>query len=77
MTPIHRQLHEKLVDDSTFLTKTLNVSDSFLNNLAKEYDRENMIFMQYGNEWIIYKFHITKKYFENIIRDKKKLSVFS
>ena len=43
----------KLVDDSTFLTKTHNVSDSFLNNMAKEYNRKNMIFMQYGNDWII------------------------
>ena len=30
----------KLVDDSTFLTTTLNVSDRFFNNLAKEYNKK-------------------------------------
>ena len=66
----------KLVDDSAFLIKTLNVSDSFLNNLTKEYDSINMIFMQYGNEWTIYKLNTTKKYFENIVRDNKNYPSF-
>ena len=29
----------KLVDDSTHLTKTLDISDNFLDDLAKCYDR--------------------------------------
>ena len=40
----------KLVEDSTYVTKTLVVEDAFLDNLAKIYDRKNIIFMQYGNE---------------------------
>ena len=39
----------KLVDDSTYLMKTLEVADAFLDNLAKICDRKN-IFMQYGTE---------------------------
>ena len=39
----------KLVDDSTDLTKNLQVADAFLDKLAKIYDRKN-IFMQYGTE---------------------------
>ena len=46
----------RLVDDSTYLTKTLD-------NIAKIYNRKNIIFMQYGTEWLIYKFNITKAYF--------------
>ena len=52
----------KLVDDSTYLTKTLEVADAFLDNITKVYDRKN-IFMQYGTQWLIYKFNITKAYF--------------
>ena len=40
----------KLVDDSTYLTKTLEVADGFLDNIAKIYDRKNIIFMQYGTQ---------------------------
>ena len=54
----------KLVDDSTYLTKILEAA----NNLAKVYVRKNMIFMQYGNEWLIHKFNITKPYFEKIVK---------
>ena len=53
----------KLVDDSTYLTKTLEVADAFLDNITKVYDRKNIIFMQYGTQWLIYKFNITKAYF--------------
>ena len=35
----------KLVDDSTHLTKTLDISNSFTDELAKVYDRKNLIFM--------------------------------
>ena len=42
----------KLVEDSTYLMKTLVVSDVFLDNLTKIYDRKN-IFVQNGNEWLI------------------------
>ena len=59
----------KLVDDSTYLTKTLEVPDTFLDNVAKIYDRKNIIFMQYGTEWLIYKFNITKTYFEKFIKN--------
>ena len=59
----------KLVDDSTYLTKTLEVADAFLDNLAKINDRKNIIFMQYGTEWLIYKFNITKLYFEKVIKN--------
>ena len=31
----------KLVDDSTYLTKSLEVADAFLDNIAKIYDRKN------------------------------------
>lgn len=40
----------KLVDDLTYLTKTLEVADAFLDNIAKLYDRKNIIYMQYGTE---------------------------
>ena len=33
----------KLVEDSTYLTKTLVVADVFLDNLAKKYDRNSAI----------------------------------
>ena len=36
----------KLVDDSTYLTKTLEVVNNLLDNLAIVYDRKTMIFMQ-------------------------------
>ena len=35
----------KLVDDSTHLTKTLDISNNFIDELAKVYDRKNLIFM--------------------------------
>ena len=35
----------KLVDDSTHLTKTLDISNNFTDELAKVYDRKNLIFM--------------------------------
>lgn len=59
----------KLVEDSTYVTKTLVVEDAFLDNVAKIYDRKNIIFMQYGNEWIIYKINIAKLYFEKFIKN--------
>ena len=59
----------KLVDDSTYLTKTLEVAEAFLENIAKIYDRKKYIFMQYGTEWFIYKFNITKGYFEKFIKN--------
>ena len=31
----------KLVGDSTHLTKTLDINDNFIDNLAKVYDRKN------------------------------------
>ena len=40
----------KLVDDSTYLTKTLEVADGFLDNIAKIYVRKNIIFVQYGTQ---------------------------
>ena len=60
---------KKLVDDSTYLTKTLEVADAFLDNLVKIYDRKSIIFMQYGTEWLICKFNITKPYFEKFINN--------
>ena len=59
----------KFIEDSTYLTKTLEVADAFLDNLAKICDRKNIIFMQYGTEWLIYKFNITKPYFEKVIKN--------
>ena len=53
----------KLVDDSTHLTKTLDTSNNFIDDLAKVYDRKNLIFMQYRNQWLISKFDLTKKIF--------------
>ena len=35
----------KLVDDSTHLTKTLDISNNFTDELAKVYDRKSLIFM--------------------------------
>ena len=35
----------KLVDGSTYLTKTLEGANSLLDNVAKVYDRKNMINM--------------------------------
>ena len=37
----------KLVHDSTYLTKILEVANASLDNFAKIYDRKNIIFMQY------------------------------
>ena len=65
----------KLVGDSTYLAKTLEVANNLLDNLAKVYHRKNVIFMQYGNEWLIHKFNITKPYFEKNV--KKQYSSFS
>ena len=59
----------KLVDDSTYLTKPLEVTDAFLGNIAEIYDRKNIIFMQHGTEMLIYKFNITKVYFEKFIKN--------
>ena len=56
----------ELVGDSTYLTKSLEVADAFLDNLVKVYDRKNTMFMQIGTDWLIYKFNITKKSFERI-----------
>ena len=67
----------KLVDDSTHVTKTLDISDSFTDDLAKFYDRKNLIFMQYGNQWLIYQFDITRTYFEKIVMDKRTYTSFN
>ena len=67
----------KLVDDSTHLTKTLDTSNNFIDDLAKVYDRKNLIFMQYGNQWLIHKFDITKTYFEKIVKDKRTYTSFN
>ena len=58
----------KLVDDSNYLTKTLEVANNLLDNLPKIYDRKNMIFMEYENEWLVHKFNITKPYFEKAVK---------
>ena len=55
----------KLVDDST---KTLEAADAFLGHIAKICDRKCIIFMQYGTEWLIYKFNITKQDFEKFTK---------
>lgn len=67
----------KLVDNSTHLTKTLDISDNFREDFAKVYDRKNLIFMQYGNQWLIHKFGITKTYFEKIVKDKRTYTSFN
>ena len=67
----------KSVDDSTHLTETLDISDNFIDDLAKVYDRKNLIFMQYGNQWLIHKFVITKTYFEKIVKDKRTYTSFN
>ena len=59
----------KLVDDSTYLTKTLEVTDAFLDNIAKICDRKNIIFMQCRTQWLIYKFNTAKAYFEKFIKN--------
>ena len=43
----------KLLDDSTYLTKTSEVADAFLDNIAKIYDRKKHYIMQYGTQWLI------------------------
>lgn len=50
----------KLVDNSTYLTKKLKFSDNFMEDLARVYDRKKLIFLQYGTQWLIHKFEITK-----------------
>ena len=67
----------KLVDDSTHLTKTLDTSNNFIDDLAKVYDRKNLIFMQYGNQWLIHKLDLTKTYFEKIVKDKRTYTSFN
>ena len=59
----------KLVDDSTYLTKSLEIVDAFLDNIVKTYNRKSILFMQYGTQWLIYKFNITKAYFEKFIKN--------
>ena len=49
----------KLVDDSTYLTKTLEITDAFIDNIAKVYDRKN-IFLKDGTKWLSYEFNLTK-----------------
>ena len=58
----------KLVHDSTHLTKTLGISHNFIRDI---HERKNLIFKQYGNQWLIHKFDITKIYFDNIVQDKR------
>ena len=59
----------KLVDDSAYLTKTLRVTDAFLDNIVKIYNRKNIIFMEYGTKCLINKFNKTKVYFEKYIKN--------
>ena len=42
------------------------VADAFLDNIVKIYDGKNIIFMQYGTEWLIYKFNIKKGILKNL-----------
>ena len=49
----------KLVDDSTYLTKTLEITDAFIDNIAKVCDRKN-IFLKDGTKWLSYEFNLTK-----------------
>ena len=37
--------------------------------IAKACNRKNVIFIQYGNEWLIHKFNITKPYFEKTVKN--------
>ena len=67
----------KLVDDSTHVTKTLDINYNYIDDLAKVYDRKNLICMQYGNQWLIHKFFITKTYFEKIVKDKRTYASFN
>ena len=39
---------KKLVDDSTYLTKTLEIADAFIDNITKIYKRKNIIFLKDG-----------------------------
>ena len=66
----------KLTDDSNYITKTLEVVNNLLDNLAKVYDKKTMIFMQYGNEWLIHEFNMIKPYFEKIVKKKNSTQVF-
>ena len=67
----------KLIDDSTHLTKTLDISDNCRDDLAKVDDRKNLIFMQYGNQCLIHNFDITKTYSEKIVKDKRTNTSFN
>ena len=67
----------KLIDDSTHLTKTLVISDNLIDDLAKVYDRKDSNFTQYGNQWLIHKFYITKTYFEKFVKDKRTYTSFN
>ena len=57
----------KLVDDSNHLTKTLDINESFIDDLAKVYDKKKLNFIQYVNQWLIHKSDITKRYFEKLL----------
>ena len=61
----------KLVDHSIHVTKILDISNNFIDDLAKVYDRKHLTFMKYGNQWLIHKFDITKTCFEKIVKDKR------
>ena len=50
----------KLVNDSTHLTTTLDISDNFIDDLANVYDRKNLIFYVIWKPVIIHKFDIKK-----------------
>ena len=50
----------KLVNDSTHLTTTLDISDNFIDDLAKVYDRKNLNFYVIWKPVIIHKFDIKK-----------------
>lgn len=40
----------ELADNSTYLTKKLNFSNRFMEDLAKVYNRKKIIFLQYGTQ---------------------------
>ena len=43
------------------------IADAFIDNIVKILDRKR--FMQYGTKWFVYKFNITKAYFEKCIKN--------
>lgn len=55
----------KLVDDSTYLTKTLEIADAFIDNITKICERKN-IFLKDGKILSTYKFNITKLFYDTI-----------